>query len=133
MGAHASGGAHPCAHPDCTLSLAPPSAAGAGERLDQSGLNLDADVAAMSEKGLHELRSDLAQLDAEVSAELRRTLADNYQPFINASQVTAPRCLAPAACAYGLQLCRPERRVAISRVFGTNQKTGSYSMRLARV
>ena len=67
--------------------LAAAGAGGWGAQLDEGSLNLGAELAAMSEAGLHDLRTDLAQLDAEVSAELRRTLADNYQPFILASQV----------------------------------------------
>jgi Vps51/Vps67 len=41
----------------------------------------------LPEKGIALLRSDLAALEAECGQELRRSVYDNYKPFIEASQV----------------------------------------------
>jgi Vps51/Vps67 len=41
----------------------------------------------LPEKGIAVLRSDLAALEAECGQELRRSVYDNYKPFIEASQV----------------------------------------------
>lgn len=49
--------------------------------------DVDADMAGLSEHGLHELRKDLAEVDADVAGELRKTVLENYRPFITASQV----------------------------------------------
>ena len=65
-------------------------AAGMVDRHDCE-VDVDSDMAAMSEAGLQELRAELTELDAEVSSELRRTVADNYKPFIQASQVASRR------------------------------------------
>ena len=61
------------------------------ERVEQGGpaFDLDADMASLSEHGLHELCKDLAEVDADVAGELRKTVLENYQPFITASQARA--------------------------------------------
>lgn len=41
----------------------------------------------LPEKGIAVLRSDLAALEAECGQELRRSVYNNYKPFIEASQV----------------------------------------------
>ncbi len=41
----------------------------------------------LSEKGIDNLRSDLARTDAECEEEIRKAVYDNYQHFIGVTQV----------------------------------------------
>ena len=44
-------------------------------------------VQGLSEKGIDNLRADLAKTDAECEEEIRRAVYDNYQHFIGVTQV----------------------------------------------
>lgn len=41
----------------------------------------------MTEKGIDQLRADLAALDADCAEQIRKTVHDNYHQFIQACQV----------------------------------------------
>lgn len=78
--------------PHCELCLAP-CAGGDGApksgmlaQIERGTFNLEAEMARLPEKGIASLRSDLAALEAECGEELRRSVYDNYKPFIEASQ-----------------------------------------------
>ena len=43
----------------------------------------------MSEKGIDQLRADLAAVDADCAEQIRKTVHDNYHHFIQACQVVA--------------------------------------------
>lgn len=55
-------------------------------QIERGTFNLEAEMARLPEKGIASLRSDLAALEAECGEELRRSVYDNYKPFIEASQ-----------------------------------------------
>lgn len=44
----------------------------------------------LSEKGIDNLRADLAKTDAECEEEIRRAVYDNYQHFIGVTQARTP-------------------------------------------
>lgn len=60
----------------------------------------------MSEKGIDQLRADLAAVDADCAEQIRKTVHDNYHHFIRACQVCTqvlnlshiPQLLASAQC-----------------------------------
>ena len=51
-------------------------------------------VQGLSEKGIDNLRADLAKTDAECEEEIRRAVYDNYQHFIGVTQVLPAPSLA---------------------------------------
>ena len=46
-------------------------------------------IQGMSEKGIDQLRADLAAVDADCAEQIRKTVHDNYHHFIQACQVVA--------------------------------------------
>ena len=44
----------------------------------------------MTEKGIDQLRADLAAVDADCADQIRKTVHDNYHHFIQACQVCRP-------------------------------------------
>ncbi len=51
----------------------------------------------MTEKGIDQLRADLAAVDADCADQIRKTVHDNYHHFIQACQVCHPAYMLPAA------------------------------------
>ena len=51
----------------------------------------------MTEKGIDQLRADLAAVDADCADQIRKTVHDNYHHFIQACQVGHPACMLLAA------------------------------------
>ena len=57
----------------------------------------------MTEKGIDQLRADLAAVDADCAEQIRRTVHDNYHHFIQACQVQQTPWLRPGSSAQPIQ------------------------------
>jgi hypothetical protein len=77
-------------------------------------VDLDNDLNGLTEKGIDNLRAELAALDGECADELRKAVHANYTHFISASQARASlrtRPAAPLPPVRGLGAARsPQRR-----------------------
>ncbi len=71
---------------ECALT-APPIYTMCPPSLSQSHFDLEADLNALSEKGIDHLRKDLGEMDADCLEALRSAVHENYPQFIRASQV----------------------------------------------
>jgi hypothetical protein len=60
-------------------------------------VDLDNDLNGLTEKGIDNLRAELAALDGECADELRKAVHANYTHFISASQARARACPPPLA------------------------------------